>query len=258
MSGGGSSRASALADAAHLELDRLSALLDAELSGPERSLAERHLAACVSCRERFEGLRRTARLLATSAWEEPPADLDLAVARRIALERDRPTRWERFEGALDVVRGPSPWLGVFAVIIALGVVFYLLAHAAARGPAPGGTTTVVALPAAGSSPTAAEQPVGSPASVASPPQLPVPTVPGAADLPSTPGQRQVAGRVLAAGANGWVEVGLVESTPVAVELPCSRRELWPADAGELAPACALDRPARLRLGDRVVVVLPGT
>jgi hypothetical protein len=239
----------------HLALERLSALLDAELSAAERAGVERHLAACGVCRERLDGLRRTARRLASSAWEGPPPDLDLAVARRIAIERDRPRRLAQLEGALDVLRGPSPWLGVFAVVVALAALGYLLSHAVARGPSTGPGVTLVPLrpgAVAGASPDPAagpELPGGH--SGASGPAAASEPAPVDGEL------LQLAGRELVAVGGEWRERGLPADVGAAEPLPCADRERWsPADRAVAEAFCGLARPARLQVGDRVVLVLP--
>src|SRR5881628_956720 len=73
--------------------DRLSEYLDGELTAPERTTLEAHLASCDGCRTTLEELRRVATNARALDDRPPAADLWPAVAARIGLsprEQARP------------------------------------------------------------------------------------------------------------------------------------------------------------------------
>ena len=94
--------------------DRLSEYLDGELTAPERTTLEAHLASCDGCRTTLEELRRVATNARALDDRPPAADLWPAVAARIGLSPR--------EKARPVVRRFSltvPQLAAASVVLAL-------------------------------------------------------------------------------------------------------------------------------------------
>src|SRR5437763_5166233 len=94
--------------------DRLSGYLDGELTAPERTTLEAHLASCDGCRTTLEELRRVVTNARALDDRPPAADLWPAVAARIGLSPR--------EQARPVVRRLSftvPQLAAASVVLAL-------------------------------------------------------------------------------------------------------------------------------------------
>src|SRR3989449_7696827 len=72
--------------------DRLSEYLDGELTSPERTAFEAHLAACDACRTTLDELRRVVTNARALDDRPPAADLWPAVAARIGLSARSKTR----------------------------------------------------------------------------------------------------------------------------------------------------------------------
>lgn len=127
--------------------DLLSGYLDDELSAPERTEVEAHLATCADCRTvlaDLESVVATARGLEPG---EPPRHLWAGIAGRIAAERDRslPFRRRPAERRLSFT---MPQLAAAAVVLMLlsgGSVWMFVDGAAAPRP----VTTASTGPAAG-------------------------------------------------------------------------------------------------------------
>lgn len=112
----------------HPDPDVLSAYLDGELDALEIRRVEDHLALCVSCRDRYEGLRSIASALRGLDRVAPPSTLDFAVTRRIALDDGMPGLLERLENGLDrLPRLHSTILGHFAILVALASMILVFA-----------------------------------------------------------------------------------------------------------------------------------
>ena len=71
----------------HEDAHLLSALADSELASEDKSRVESHLKACAACREAFESLRQTKRLLASAPRRAMPPDLVAAIEQRLAGAR---------------------------------------------------------------------------------------------------------------------------------------------------------------------------
>jgi anti-sigma factor RsiW len=80
--------------------DVLSALVDGELSTPERDLAERHLASCPACRAELALTARSRELVARLSPLDPPAEL---LAAMLAGESRRPRALMWFGAAAAIV-----------------------------------------------------------------------------------------------------------------------------------------------------------
>src|SRR2546428_3445902 len=103
--------------------DRLSEYLDGELTAPERTGLEAHLAACAGCRTALEELRRVVARAQALDDRPPTADLWPAIARHIGVVRlaDRQPRGRRRFAftvpqlaaaavALALLSGSTAWL----------------------------------------------------------------------------------------------------------------------------------------------------
>lgn len=107
--------------------EQLSAYLDGELSAGEAATVEARLAGDPAARQRLDGLRRVVEGLHQSDPPPlPPPTLHHAVARRIALERQRVPFLDRFETSLSPLGRHNPLLPMFAVIVALALAVYFL------------------------------------------------------------------------------------------------------------------------------------
>ena len=117
---------------AHASVQDLSAYLDERLDEKTLERVEKHLNSCGDCRERFQGMRRVAAGLRNLEAVEPPADLELAVARRIRLAGRQTSLLDRIEGGLGTFQKQSSTLALFAVVFALAVMLLLFAQALER------------------------------------------------------------------------------------------------------------------------------
>ena len=113
----------------HATVELLSAYLDQQLVGSEVSHLEDHLENCDECHDRLEGLRKIVASLHRIDDVDPPAELEMAVARRIALAGESSSVLDSFETQLSVFNRQSNILPLFAIVIALGVFMYLFAVA---------------------------------------------------------------------------------------------------------------------------------
>src|SRR2546427_1996909 len=89
--------------------DRLSEYLDGELTAPERTTLEAHLASCEGCRTTLEEVRRVVTNARALDDRPPAADLWPAVAARIGLsprEKARPVV-RRFSFTVPQLAAPS-------------------------------------------------------------------------------------------------------------------------------------------------------
>ncbi|MEE8523427.1 MAG: anti-sigma factor [Thermoanaerobaculia bacterium] len=116
----------------HATAELLSAYLDRQLVEPEVERLEAHLEECQECHGRLEGLRKLVASLRRIESLDPPAELEKAVARRIALARDREPLLDRFESALSIFNRQSTILPMLGIVIALGVLIYMFSWALER------------------------------------------------------------------------------------------------------------------------------
>ena len=117
---------------AHTTVQDLSAYLDRRLEESDLRRVEEHLDTCEDCRERFQGMRRVAAGLRRLEEQEPPPELEQAVARRIRLEGERKSWLDRLESGLGTFQEQSSTFALFAVVIALAVMLLLFAQALER------------------------------------------------------------------------------------------------------------------------------
>lgn len=111
---------------AHPSVERLSAYLDEQLAGAERRRLELHLEACSQCHRRLQGMRRVVARLRTLDRQAPPPYLGFLLRRSAALEAKRPTLVERLEASAKRFTLHAAVAPVFAVVLALGLIIYLL------------------------------------------------------------------------------------------------------------------------------------
>jgi anti-sigma factor RsiW len=122
--------------AQHVAPELLSALLDEELDPAESREVHSHLGSCLHCRQRLEGLRRVAAGLRDLERPALPPVLDLALRRRLALDRPADTLRERLQEHLSASRALSAQVGLgFALVLALAAIGFLFTHALERGQA---------------------------------------------------------------------------------------------------------------------------
>lgn len=164
----------------HATIEDLSAYLDEQLAVADKARVEFHLASCGDCRARFDGLRRVSRSLGRLERLAPPSSLDQMVARRIALEGDKPHWLDRIESGLLYAQRQSSFLALFAVVVALAAMSVFLVQAVDRRR----NATIPVL-------------FGDPAGLLSP----------ISEI------RRLAGRELMRGREGWVETGLAVIAP---------------------------------------------
>jgi putative zinc finger protein len=79
----------------HDELDQLSAYLDGELDGAERSRVDAHLPTCAECRATLDALRATVTDLSTLPDAAPTEQDSWAIRSAIARSRTPAKRWQR-------------------------------------------------------------------------------------------------------------------------------------------------------------------
>lgn len=110
----------------------VSALIDGELTGAESLRLRRHLEECRSCREEYESLLHTKRLLSSTRIVEPRSGLESEIMKRLSTTPDPPAWQRRFVSAW-LVSGPRRRLhaagglaAVSLIVLALSVRFTLL------------------------------------------------------------------------------------------------------------------------------------
>lgn len=118
---------------AEIELEELcSRYLDGDLAPEDRRRLEGLLAEDEAARSRLRALRAVVRDLDQLPREPSPPALRSTVRRRLAGESPA-RRWlERVRAGVQRLVLDSTLLASFAVVLALGVIFYLLAQGAAR------------------------------------------------------------------------------------------------------------------------------
>ena len=83
----------------HIEGPEISAFLDGALAAPDRVRVEGHLSSCSDCRAELDSLRHLKLTLSSAARRVMPADLALAIERRLVRAESwwsplmRPTLW---------------------------------------------------------------------------------------------------------------------------------------------------------------------
>jgi hypothetical protein len=104
--------------ASHIDDDELSALIDQQLGPDESDRAQSHLAACVECQARLDGLRSVAVLLRRLPEVEPPRDFSLGP--RLVEDPPNVVRLRRWYTATRVAAGA---LAAMFVVLAAGTLY---------------------------------------------------------------------------------------------------------------------------------------
>jgi hypothetical protein len=132
-------------------VELLSRYLDGDLAPPERRRVGSWIEEDAEVRELYEGLRRVRGSLAQLADAAPPSHLGATIQSRVALETEEAGVWTQVDRGLRRVLAPAT-LPVFAVVLALAAMLYVLSHGLARFeqpreplflPAPPGTVAPV-------------------------------------------------------------------------------------------------------------------
>jgi len=116
----------------HATLEELSGFLDTALADEDRRTVEEHVRGCASCRERLAGLERVVRGLDHMADQSPPRHLERLVVQGVDRLRRRPSLAQRLESRARRFNTRSALPPFFGVVLALGVIIYLLSLAIAR------------------------------------------------------------------------------------------------------------------------------
>lgn len=116
----------------HATLEELSGFLDTALAEEERRAVEEHVRGCAACRKRLAGLERVVRELDRMADQAPPRHLERLVAQGVDRLRREPTLTQRLEGRARRFNTRSALPPFFGVLLALGIIIYLLSFAIAR------------------------------------------------------------------------------------------------------------------------------
>lgn len=161
--------------ARHLDLDAMSLLLDDALPPAERAAAEAHLAACPDCREDYEELRATVRLLHGLPQYAPRRSFTLTPEQaRLAVSPPRRLSWPG-EGVLR-------WAALAVAALLLLTTVGQQTFDRSGGPAPSAPIAAPAPPQAAQPDFAASE-QGAPEAAA--PQAPAPAAADAEETVST-------------------------------------------------------------------------
>lgn len=121
---------SKLATSPEARQELLSAYLDGELRPEEEIRVEEMLDSDPSARRQLEGMRRVVSHMRHVERAAPPQTLDMAVARRIALDGEHRSLLDRIEDGMAGLGGgkQSNLFFLFALVIALAVILLLFSH----------------------------------------------------------------------------------------------------------------------------------
>lgn len=248
---------------AHLNIEVLSTYLDDQVSSDERGPLEAHLRSCQQCQEKLTGLRRVSQRLAKLERSAPPAHVVQELAFFIARKEQKIGLAEKLERALGRVTLQLSLLPLFAVVVALALIAYLLSWGVGSRSS---SSVPVIFDTTG---TDAARSIESERSQGEGSTLPVVT-----DEPSfeaarqqgevlgigtiSPEVREIAGRRFKFIDGIWLEEGLVDSeSPVAsISRSQSEYSAWLDNYPELGELEQLEGAIRLRLdGDCVEIIL---
>ena len=119
----------------HIDGIEISALLDDALAAPERARADAHLAACAACRHEFESLRHMKLVLSSAPRKNMPAELALALERRLVAGSPRwrtvlkPAFWVPFGAVAAAALTVGVWMNQARAADELPLEPLLAAHA---------------------------------------------------------------------------------------------------------------------------------
>jgi anti-sigma factor RsiW len=119
----------------HIDGIEISALLDGALAAPDRERADAHLAVCAACRQEFESLRHMKLVVASAPRKNMPAELALALERRLVAGSPRwktvlkPAFWVPFGAVAAAVLTVGVWMNQARAADELPLEPLLAAHA---------------------------------------------------------------------------------------------------------------------------------
>ena len=120
---------------AHIDGAEISAFLDGALAAPEGARVDAHLAACGACRHEFESLRHIKLVLSSAPRKNMPAELALALERRLVTGSPRwrtimkPAFWVPFGAVAAAALTVGVWMNQARAADELPLEPLLAAHA---------------------------------------------------------------------------------------------------------------------------------
>lgn len=208
----------------HPDVETLSIYLDSRLSRLERSRVDEHLERCGDCRERLCSLEKVVEDLRSLERMAPPPHLGTHLHRLAALQASEPTLIQRLEHSVSRFNVHSTIAPVFAVVVALIVIIYMLSWGLHRQ-------------ATGRIPVHLE---------------PEETV---IDTLAVESSRQVAGRTFALDDGVWIERGLEDLPPIQILSGTDPQvQSWMADTPALATIATLGQRVRVVMNGSVVEI----
>ena len=124
---------------AHIDIETLSTYLDRRLSDMERSEVQKHLENCNECCEHLVSLRKVVGSLQALERMAPPSHFGTHLHRLAALQVSETTLMQRLERRVARLNLHSSIAPVFAVVMALILIIYMLSwglHRQASGRIP--------------------------------------------------------------------------------------------------------------------------
>ena len=119
----------------HIDGIEISAFLDGALAEPERGRVDSHLTACAACRHEFESLRHMKLVLSSAPRKNMPAELALALERRLVTGSPRwktllkPAFWVPFGAVAAAALTVGVWMNQARAADELPLEPLLAAHA---------------------------------------------------------------------------------------------------------------------------------
>jgi len=209
---------------AHPDVEILSTYLDSELSRRERRQVEEHLEVCDDCLERLSSLQKVVGNLQVLERLAPPPHLGAHLHRLASLQASQPTLTQRLEQGVSRFTFQSAIAPVFAVVVALILIIYMLSWGLHRQATS---------------------------------RIPVHLEPEKTMVESTgmESSRRVAGRIFNLADGVWIEQGLDrEAVTEQVSGVDPRVQAWFARSPELAQIATLGSRVRLVMEDRLVEI----
>lgn len=209
---------------AHPDVEVLSTYLDRELGRREENRVTEHLEGCAECRSTLASLRRVVGRLQDLERLAPPPHLGMQVHRLAALETRRTGPFERMEQGIARINLQSTLVPVFAIVLALVVITYMLSWGVHRQ---------------------------------STQRIPVDLEPkgGIVSEITPPTERQIAERTFTLLDEVWVEEGLAEvEASLSMSESDPRFRSWLEQAPGMHEVTTLGGRVRLRMDDQVVEI----
>lgn len=241
----------------HPSVERLSTYLDERLVEAERRRLESHLEECSECHQRLQGMRRVMQRLETLDQQAPPPHLGLLLRRLAAQQATRPTLVDKLEKGARRFTVQATVAPVFAVVLALALIIYLLSwgiHRQEHGNIPVILETEP-MSAAEEAPVAEEMAarseVGARVGAVS-----APASENAPEKRDRQPERRRAGRTFVRHGETWIEEGLdLEGAVDQLSFDDSVVQSWVQIYPELGELQSLGGTIRLRVEGRVVEIV---